>query len=84
MILMQKEFEKNRLDLAYRRQLSYLNAVLLLATTGLLSFIGTFIWNKDFITYGFIILIIISLISIFWYKKINDTLKNISLEIKNL
>ena len=81
---MKREFEKNRLDLAYQRQLTHLNAVLFLATTGLISFIGTFIWNKDYLVYGFLILIAIFLISIFWYIKINKTIKGISLEIKNL
>jgi len=78
------DFEKNRLDLAYKRQLAHLNAVLLLFTIGLLPFLGTFIWDKENFTIGFIIATIIFLIAIFWYKRINDTLKKISKQIKKL
>lgn len=81
---MKKEFEKNRLDLAYQRQLYHLNAVLLLSTVGLLSFIGTFIWKSESFNYGFIFSIIISLVCYYWYKKIDKTIRNISNEIKRL
>lgn len=81
---MNKNFEKNRLDLAYQRQLSHLNAVLALGTIGLFTFAGTFIWNKLFISYGLLILTIISLICIFWYRKIDRSLQEISNQIKDL
>ena len=81
---MNKDLEKNRLDLAYHRQLSYLNAVLTFATIGLLSFIGTFLWNKDYLVYGFLIVIITSLISYYLYIKVNNNLRGISNEIKKL
>jgi len=81
---MNNKFEKNKLDLAYQRQLCYLNIVLLLGTIGLLSFIGTFIWKRDFLFYGVVISISVTLISIFWHYKIDNNLKNISNEIKNL
>ena len=75
---MKSKFEKNRLDLAYRKQLTYLNAIVLLATTGILSFIGTFIWNKDYLIYGFLLMIIIWVIAYFFFKKIDKNIKNIS------
>ncbi len=81
---MKSKFEKNRLDLAYRKQLTYLNAIVLLATTGILSFIGTFIWNKDYLIYGFLLMIIIWVIAYFFFKKIDKNIKNISGKIKNL
>jgi len=43
---MNKNFEKNRLDLAYQKQLHYLNGAIILSTIGVLSFIGNLIWNK--------------------------------------
>ena len=81
---MKSKFEKNRLDLAYRKQLTYLNAIVLLATTGILYFIGTFIWNKDYLIYGFLLMIIIWVIAYFFFKKIDKNIKNISGKIKNL
>jgi len=81
---MKTKFEKNRLDLAYKKQLTYLNAVVLLATIGALSFIGTFIWNKEYLIYGLLLMIIIWIISFSFYKKIDKNIRNISEEIKNL
>ena len=59
-----KELEKNILDLAYRKQLNYLNAVLAVGTIGLLSFIGSFIWKKESLMLGFILTIVIRLYSV--------------------
>jgi len=77
-------FDKNRLDLAYKRQLTHLNIALILGTLGLLSFIGTFIWNRDYLWEGLFFTTIILLISLFWYRKIDESLKTISNKIKNL
>jgi len=77
-------FEKNRLDLAYQRQLYYLNRVIALATIGFISFLGTFIWNKEKLLIGFIILTTLSLISYAWHKQINKKLKEISENIQKL
>ena len=81
---MDDKFEKNRLDLAYKRQLHYLNAVLLLGTVGILSFIGTFIWKRELLFQGLIISVSILLIIYFWHHKIDNNLKGISNEIKDL
>ena len=81
---MKKQFEKNRLDLAYERQLYYLNVVLLLATIGILSFISTFIWKRELLLQGFIISFLILIIVYFLHKKIDKSLKEISNKIKNL
>ena len=81
---MNKQFEKNRLDLAYQRQLHYLNGVIALATIGVLSFLGTFIWNREFILTGFIIVTLLLLIAYFLHNKIDKNLKEISNKIKEL
>lgn len=81
---MNKEIEKNRLDLAYHKQLVYLSSVLILVTIGVLSFIGTFIWNKDYLLYGTAIIVTIFTISYVLYRRIDRNLKGISDEIKKL
>ncbi|MBS3100154.1 hypothetical protein J4463_02975 [Candidatus Pacearchaeota archaeon] len=81
---MSKSFEKNRLDLAYQKQLHYLNGVIALGTIGILSFIGTFIWNKENLKIGVIIVTTILIIDYLWYKNIDNSLKEISLKIKAL
>jgi len=81
---MNKNLEKNRLDLAYQRQLVYLNSILTFITIGLLSFFGTFIWNKNYVIYGFLILVIIFIISYVLYSRIDKSLKEISEKIKDI
>ena len=82
---MNKQFEKNRLDLAYQRQLQYLNAILILGTLGILSFLGSiFIWDQKYLSFCFILLIICIIIAYFGHNKINKNLKGISNQIKDL
>ena len=81
---MNKNFEKNRLDLAYKKQLSYLNGVIALFTIGLISFIGTFIWNEDKLLIGLIMVSTIIIFSYYAHKKIDNNLKEISNKIKEL
>jgi len=81
---MKKQFEKNRLDLAYKRQLNYLNIVLLLGTIGVLSFMSTFMWKRELLLQGSIISFSIIIIAYFWHKKINESLKRISNKISDL
>ena len=81
---MNKALEKNRLDLAYQRQLYYLNGVIALATIGIISFLGTFIWNRDYLLTGFIIVTIFIIISYYSHNKIDNNLKDISNKIKEL
>lgn len=47
MALDELEIEKNKLDLYYRELLQYLNAALIFATTGVLSFLGSLFITKD-------------------------------------
>lgn len=81
---MKKQFEKNRLDLAYKRQLNYLNIVLLFGTIGILSFMGTFIWKRELLLHGFIVSFSILIIVYFLHKKIDKSLKEISNKISRL
>tara|TARA_Y100000310_G_scaffold243038_1_gene247399 strand:- start:1750 stop:1998 length:249 start_codon:yes stop_codon:yes gene_type:complete len=81
---MNKSFEKNRLDLAYQRQLHYLNGVLALATVGIFSFLGTFIWNREFLLQGLIIVTIFLIVAYYFHNKIDKNLKEISNKIKEL
>ena len=79
-----KELEKNVLDLAYRKQLNYLNAVLAVGTIGILSFIGTFIWNKESLKLGFILTTAVILLCYAAYKKLDKNMKEISNKIRKL
>ncbi len=81
---MKKELEKNRLDLAYQRQLNYLNIILLLGTIGILSFISTFIWKREVLLQGFVMSFLILIIVYFLHKKVDKSLKSISNKIGNL
>lgn len=76
--------KKNRLDLVYHRRSQHQNAVLILATTGLLTFVGTFLWNEGDKTAGFLITLFIFTVSALWYKKIDKDLHAISEEIEHL
>ena len=81
---MNKDNEKNRLDLAYRRQLIYLNAVVLLGTTGFLAFLAPFVLNRQNLLYGFIVSIVILVIVVAWHKKVDKSLREISNSIRKL
>ncbi|MBI2628720.1 hypothetical protein HYW74_01400 [Candidatus Pacearchaeota archaeon] len=82
--MVDKSFEKNRLDLAYQRQLHYLNGIIALTTIGMISFLGTFIWNKDYLLVGLIIVTIFVIIAYYLHRKIDRNLKEISNKIKEL
>ncbi len=81
---MNKNFKKNRLDLAYRKQLTYLNAILTFISIGIISFIGTFIWNKDYFIYGLFLIIIVLIVSYAFYLKVDKNLKTTFDKIKKL
>ena len=76
--------EKNKLDLEYHKQTQLLNGVMIFATTGVLSFLGTFVWNRDFLLVGAIITGAILFACIIWYNKINRNLKDISEQMGRL
>lgn len=76
--------EKNRLDLSYKRNLQLLNIVLISGIGAIFAYIGALILNPEKIFYYTVIVILVSVISYVFYKRINDNLKNVSIKIKNL
>lgn len=80
------EAKKNRLDLEFHAESQKSNAFLIFITTGILTFIGTFIWFKDsssFI-YGIVITLLIFIFSAIFYYRTISRMKEILSEIENL
>ena len=71
------QIQKNILDLNYHRQTQLLNAVVILGTTGLLSFLGTFIWKRELLLQGALIAAVIVTVCSLAYRTINANMKNI-------
>lgn len=85
MIFMDKQqLIKNRLDLEYHGEAQKTNAYLILLTTGILGFLGTFIWLKENKVFGFVVTILILVIGGFLYKRSNDRMKEILEEIEKI
>ena len=78
------ELEKNRLDLAYQRNLQLLNAILLIGSGSFITYLVALILDTAKSFQYTIILVIVSSISVLLYRRINNNLKNISDEIKKL
>ena len=78
------QIQKNILDLNYHRQTQLLNAVVILGTTGLLSFLGTFIWKRDLLLQGTLIAAVIVAVCLLAYRTVNATMKNILREMEKL
>lgn len=80
-----KQLEKNKLDLEYHKYTQLLNGIFIFGTTGLLGFIGSFVWgNKSNLLIGIIISTSIIIVAYFLYKNVNNRLEEISKEIQNL
>lgn len=76
-----RQLEKNKLDLEYHKYTQILNAILIFATTGLLGFIGSFIFLVEEVGRLFIglsISIIVLVFSYGLYRKIDKKLQDIS------
>ena len=80
------QIKKNKWDLEYNKNTQILNAVFIFLTTGILGFIGSFIFleDKNKLTTGLVISAIIILIGYAFYKKINKKLDSIIKEIEDL
>ena len=76
--------KKNRLDLEYHSQIQLLNTVLLFTTTGLLSFVGTFVWKPELMLLGTLISIFVLMVCLIAYKRIQSNLRKILEEITGL
>ncbi|MEK6948072.1 MAG: hypothetical protein AABX19_02400 [Nanoarchaeota archaeon] len=81
-----QELTKNKLDLEYHSESQKMNAILVLITTGILGFVGSFIWllNKDYFVYGRILTFFILIISYISYRKVCRRMKSILFRIENL
>ncbi|MEK6883842.1 MAG: hypothetical protein AABY22_29705 [Nanoarchaeota archaeon] len=79
-----KELEKNILDLKYQFQMQKINASLIMLTIGILSFVGTFIWYSERLIFGISISIIVTLLSLFFYKTTKKQLIRIVKDIREL
>lgn len=80
------QLKKNKLDLEYHGEAQKANAFLILLTTGILAFIGTFIWLKDneLFYYGIFIIITVLIIGGLLYWKSSKRMKEILNEIENI
>ncbi len=81
-----RDLRKNRLDLEYQGEAQKANAFLILLTTGMLAFVGTFIWQKttSALYIGIIITIMFSLMGWKLYQKSMRRMKEILNEIENI
>ena len=80
------QLRKNRLDLEYHGEAQKANAFLILATTGCLAFFGTFIWldKTKFFAIGIIITISVLGLAYAFYRKTNQRMKQILIEVEML
>lgn len=79
-----KDIEKNILDLRYQEELQKLNATLVAISVGVLSFVGTFIWNHEFLGLGIVISIVIVIFGFLIYWRIKNKMRCILEEINKL
>ncbi len=82
-----KQIKKNRLDLEYNKHLQILNAVFIFLTTGLLGFLGSFIFlleDKNKLLLGTGISVIVIIIGIIIYKKTNKKLEEVLEKIEKI
>ncbi len=81
---MNVSLEKNRLDLAYRRNLQILNVVLVVGLGSVVAYLGGLIFNPEqWVNYS-LILIVIGSLTYSAYVKIDKNLRGISSKIRSL
>lgn len=80
------QLRKNRLDLEYHGELQKANALLILLTTGILAFAGTFIWlgNSRLFYVGFGITSTTAFVGGWFYHKSSNRMKEILEEIEKI
>ena len=81
-----QELKKNKLDLEYSSESQKMNSILVLLTTGVLGFVGSFIWllNKNYFVYGIVLTFSILVVSYIFYKKVCKRMNSILIQIENL
>ena len=78
------ELKKNRLDLQYSFELQKVNIFLGMVISGVLGFIGTFVWLRNYLWIGVLFTIIIITIGLGFYKKTIKNMTKILTQIENL
>ena len=79
-----KEIEKNRLDLAYRRQLHFLNFILLIGVGSIISLVISLVVNfENWFRYA-IAFVVVAVITFIIYNRIDENLQKISNKIQKL
>lgn len=76
--------QKNRLDLAYQRNLQLLNAVLLVGGGTIVTYFASYIFNPSKFYQYTLLFAVFGIITYLTYQKINEKLKGISNKIKDL
>ncbi len=81
-----KQLQKNVLDLEYHGEAQKINAYLILLTTGVVGFLGTFIWLRDEEMFyaGIIVTILLFVIGILLYRRSAQRMQEILREVQNL
>lgn len=81
-----KQLRKNRLDLEYHGSAQQANAFLILLTTGMLGFLGTFVWVGEtrLLYVGSIITVAVSGVGAYFYFKSHHRMKEILNEIERI
>jgi len=78
------DIEKNRLDLAYKRNLQLINIILISGIGVIFAYVGALILNLNKVLIYTFIMVLVGAITYIFYSNVNENLKQISDEIKNL
>ena len=78
------ELRKNKLDLQYSFELQKVNIFLGMITSGVLGFIGTFVWLKSYLWIGVLFTIIVIIIGFGLYRRTINNMNRILYQIENL
>ena len=79
-----KSVEKNILDLKHQFNMQKIQSSLTMLSVGVLAFVSTFIWNKERLSFGIAISLIVVLISLIQYYHAKKQLRNIVQDIRKL
>lgn len=82
--MMKDDIEKNTLDLSYKRNLQLLNAVLIIGGSTLVASFVSLILAVDRLLEYSILFTTIGIITFVLYNSIDSTLRDISLQIRNI
>ncbi len=78
------QLKKNTLDLRYHFESQKINAVLVVCSVGILTFIGTFIWYRERLFFGIWLSLIVIITSIFLYSKTKRRMNRLLEDIEHI